>query len=100
MNDMHLDPASDEPSCQPEPVAPGLVGQHHPPDRLPGLDRLTAPTLDQPQERRRVGLQLLHWLALDPGHVPGNQPTLCPHLKDSDIMLGITRRPSTTASIP
>jgi len=30
----------------------------------------------------------------------GNEPALLAELKDSDMMLGITRRPSTTASIP
>src|SRR5262245_3783311 len=75
-----LDPACDEPSCQPEPVAPGLVCQHHPADRLPGLHRLSAPTVDQAQDSRCVWLQLLQWLALDAGHRPAKQPALRAHM--------------------
>src|SRR5439155_3476020 len=68
MDDMRLDPASNEPARQPEAVATSFIGQCNPPDRPASTHRLDAPPLDQSQQCRRIRLQLLQRLALDAGN--------------------------------
>src|SRR5258707_14234403 len=68
MDDMRLDPASNEPARQPEAVAASFIGQCNPPDRPASTHRLDAPPLDQSQQRCRIRLQLLQRLALDAGN--------------------------------
>jgi hypothetical protein len=46
-----------------------------------------------------VGRELLQ-RSLHAGDDPGNEPALFAEFQNSDIMLGITKQPSTTASIP
>src|SRR4029077_20929046 len=65
MDDMRLDPASNEPAPQPEAVAAGLIGQRDPTDRPARTHRLVPPPLDQSQQCRRIRLQFLQRLALD-----------------------------------
>jgi hypothetical protein len=49
MDDMRLDPASNEPARQPEAVAASLIGQRDPADRPASTHRLVPPPLDQSQ---------------------------------------------------
>src|SRR5258708_39932807 len=68
MDDMRLDPASNETACQPEAVATSFIGQCNPPDRPASTQRLDAPPLDQSQQGRPIRLQPLQRLALDAGN--------------------------------
>src|SRR6476659_7176021 len=54
MDNMSLDPASNEPARQPEAVAASLIGQRDPTDRPASTHRLVPPPLDQSQQRRRI----------------------------------------------
>jgi len=100
MDDMGLDTAGSQPAGQPEAVPTGLEGDGNAGDLVSGLLRFRSPALEQLQKFVLVGRQLLQRLALHAGDDPGNEPALFAQFKNSDIMLGITRRPSTTASIP
>jgi hypothetical protein len=68
MDDMGLDPASDEPARQPKAVAASLIGQRDPADRPASTHRPVPPPLDQSQQYRRIRLQFLQRLALDAGN--------------------------------
>src|SRR6516165_9525394 len=59
MDDMCLDPASNEPARKPEAIAASFIGQSNPIDRPASTHRLATPPLDQSQKRRRIRLQLL-----------------------------------------
>src|SRR5271155_4120418 len=102
MDDMRLDPASNEPTRQPEAVAASLIGQRDPADRPASTHRLVSPALNQPQQCRRIRLQFLQRLALDARHDAGNEPARQTHFQDTDTMLHIRslRRRSIIASIP
>jgi hypothetical protein len=47
-----------------------------------------------------IGQKLLQRLALHARDDPGDEPAFFAEFQNSDIMLGITQRRSTTASIP
>src|SRR5262245_15330411 len=100
MNDVGLDTARSQPAGEPEAVTAGLEGDGDASDLVPCLLRFRSPALEQLQEFVLVGCELLQRLALHARYDPGYEPCLFAEFKDSDIMLGITRRPSTTASIP
>src|SRR5262249_35776391 len=51
MDDMSLDPASNEPACQPEAVAASFIGQRNPPDRTAAP---TAPPLHRSINRNNA----------------------------------------------
>ena len=78
---------------------PSLVGQHDPCDRLAGLHRFIAPALDQAQQRRRTGFQLLQGLPVQPGNHPGDQPTRFAHLDDHHQRGILIKGSETTAQI-
>src|SRR6266480_3594347 len=82
MDDMCLDPASNEPARQPKAVAASFIGQCNPTDRPPSTHRLAPPPLDQSQQCRRIRLQLLQRLALDAGNNAAHEPTRLAHLDD------------------
>jgi hypothetical protein len=82
MGDMGLDPASNEPARQPKAVAANLIGQRDPADRPASTHRLVPPTLDQPQQCRRIRLQFLQRLALDARNSAAHQPAGLAHLDD------------------
>src|SRR6516225_7963277 len=82
MDDMCLDPASNEPARQPEAVAASFIGQCNPTDRPASTHRLAPPPLDQSQQCRRIRLQLLQRLALDAGNNAAHEPTRLAHLND------------------
>src|SRR5450755_722828 len=102
MDNICLDPASNEPARQPEAVAASLIGQRNSADRPASTHRLVPPPLDQSQQCRRIWLQFLQRLALDAGNSAAHQPTRLAHLQDTDTMLYIRslRRRSIIASIP
>src|ERR1700730_19306304 len=74
MDDMRLDPASNEPARQPEAVAASLIGQRDPADRAASTHRLVPPPLDQSQQCGRIRLQFLQRLALDARNSSAHQP--------------------------
>src|SRR5258705_12004705 len=82
MDDMRLDPASNEPARQPEAVAASLIGQRDLTDRPAGTHRLVPPPLDQSQQCRRIRLQFLQRLAPDARNNSANQPARPAHLYD------------------
>src|ERR1700756_1511310 len=82
MDDMRLDPASNEPARKPEAVAASLVGQRDPTDRPARTHRLVPPSLDQSQQCRRIQLQFLQRLALDARNNSAHQPARLAHLDD------------------
>src|SRR6266851_10512557 len=50
MDHMYLHPARAQPTCQPKPVPPSLVGKHDPRDHSLSPDRLVPPAFDHPHE--------------------------------------------------
>jgi hypothetical protein len=82
MDDMRLDPASNEPARQPEAVAASLIGQRDPADRPASTHRLVPPPLDQSQQCYRIWLQFLQRLTLDAGNSAAHQPARLAHLDD------------------
>src|SRR5271166_3063556 len=68
MDDMRLDPASNEPARQPEAVAASLIGQRDTANQPASTHRLVPPPLDQSQQCRRIWLQFLQRLALNAGN--------------------------------
>src|SRR5271167_2059301 len=82
MDDMRLDPASNEPARQPEAVAASLIGQRDPADWPASTHRLVLPPLNQSQQYRRIRLQFLQRLALDAGNSAAHQPARLAHLDD------------------
>src|SRR5271163_3733869 len=82
MDDMRLDPASNEPTRQPEAVAARLIGQRDPADRPASTHRLVPPPLDQSQQCCRIWLQFLQRLTLDAGNSAAYQPARLAHLDD------------------
>src|ERR1700691_3966797 len=56
MDNICLDPASNEPARQPEAVAASLIGQRNSADRPASTHRLVPPPLDQSQQCRRIWL--------------------------------------------
>src|SRR5215472_9593884 len=82
MDNMRLDPASNEPARQPEAVAASLIGQRDPTDRPASTHRLVPPPLDQSQQCRRIRLQFLQRLALNARNSSTPQPARLAHLDD------------------
>jgi hypothetical protein len=82
MDDIHLDPASNEPARKPEAVAASFIGQCNPIDRPASTHRLATPPLDQSQKCRRIRLQFLQRLALDARNSSAHQPARLAHLND------------------
>src|SRR6516164_7605588 len=102
MDEMPLDPSSNEPARQPEAVTASLIGQRDPADRPASTHRLASPPLDQSQQCCRIRFQLLQRLALNAGNSAAHQPLRLAHLQDTDTMLDIRslRRRSIIASTP
>lgn len=67
---MSFDAASPQPSRQPEPVSTGLESQHRPRNRVSGFHRLIAPTLHQPQQGCRIGINFFRGRRSTPGTTP------------------------------
>src|ERR687885_139185 len=84
MDDVCLNAACLEPARQPEAVAPRLIGERDPGDRLACGNSLVAPAMHEPQERLGIGLELLLRLALEAGHEAGDEPAGPAHLDDHD----------------
>src|SRR5215831_4001333 len=82
MDDMRLDPSSNEPARQPEAVAASLIGQRDPADRPASTHRLVSPPLDQSQQCCRIRFQLLQRLAFNAGNSAAHQPLRLAHLDD------------------
>src|SRR4029077_13729459 len=83
MDDMRLDPPSNEPARQPEAVATSFIGQRNPADRPANTLRLVPPPLDQSQQGRRIWLQLLQRLALHARNYAAHQPARLAQLDDT-----------------
>ena len=84
MNDVGVNSVPDQPPRQPEPVAAGFVRNGNPRDGATFLDRLVAPAVQEPQQRRLVRNDLLARLTLDPRHGSGNEPARLAHLDDGN----------------
>jgi hypothetical protein len=56
MDHVRLDPACLKPARQPEAVAAGFEGQRNPRDIAASLDRLVAPSMQQPKQPFGAGL--------------------------------------------
>jgi hypothetical protein len=74
VNNIRLDPARHEPSGQPEAIAPSLIGHHGATDLPPGCGSLPPPSLNQPQKRSLVRIQLLERPPLNTGHDARHEP--------------------------
>src|SRR5262249_23978685 len=70
MDDMRLDPASNEPARQPEAVATSFIGQCNPPDRPASTHRLDAPPLDQSLSAVASGSNFFNGWRSTPGTTP------------------------------
>src|SRR5271157_3870259 len=99
MDDMRLDPASNEPARQPEAVAASLIGQRDTANRPASTHRLVPPPLDQSQQYRRIWLQFLQRLALNAGNSAAHQPTRLAHLDDHHQGRGQIKRGHASAEI-
>ena len=73
-----------QPARQPEAVAAGLIGDDNPVDRVAGLRRFIAPTMQELQEGVAVCIEFLLRIAFEPWHDAGNQPTRLAQLDDGD----------------
>ena len=100
MNDVDLDCARSQPTREPEAVPARFKGDGNAVDLVSCLLRLRSPSLEQLQEFVLIDLELLQWLAFHARYDPDDEPAFFAQLQNSDIMLGITKQPSTTASIP
>src|ERR1700694_5404014 len=76
MDHTGLDPASSQPPRQPEAVAASLEGHDNSLDLAPSLDRLGPPSMQQRQNRIRVGTLLLQRLSGQAGDKASHQPGL------------------------
>jgi hypothetical protein len=75
-----LHPARPQPARQPEAVAPGLIGNDNALQRPARSCGLVPPTLEKPEQRILVRLELLQRLAANPGHDPCHEPACLAHL--------------------
>src|SRR3954454_8270451 len=82
MDHVRCDVARLQPPRQPKPVPSRLKGEGNLSNRLARLDRLQPPALQQPQQRDRVRLLLLHGLALNSWNHPSDEPTGLAQLND------------------
>ena len=73
-----------QPAGQPEPVATGLEGDCDARHRAASRGRLVPPTMQQPEQRRFVRLELLQRVSLDPRNDAGDEPARLAHLDDGD----------------
>ena len=74
VNDVGLDAAGPQPARQPKAVSTRLERNGETPDRPARAPRLLLPAAKQPHQRFRLRIELLQWMALEPGDDPGDQP--------------------------
>src|SRR6202140_1479086 len=84
VDDVGLDAACLEPTCQPEAVTAGLEGHRNALDPASCFLRFLPPSMQQVQQCALVDSELLQPLALDPRHNTGNEPARQAHLDDRD----------------
>lgn len=84
MDDVSLNTVYPQPARQPEAIASGLIGDNDALDLAPGLAGFVAPTMQEFQQSRLVGIEPLERLALDAGNNRCNEPLRLAHLNHRD----------------
>src|SRR3954467_13798853 len=67
---------------QPEAVATRLISDGDARDGTPRLGGFVLPAAEQAKQHRLIGIDLLEWVAGDPGHDRGHEPARLAHLND------------------
>ena len=84
MDNVSLNTAHPQPARQPEAIASGLIRDNDALDLAPGLAGFVPPTMQELQQRRLIGSELLERLALDARNNPRNEPLRLAHLNHGD----------------
>jgi hypothetical protein len=82
VNDVGVDAARDQPTCQPEAVAAGLKGDYNTLDPASCFLRFFPPSMQQLQQCALVDREFFQRLALDARYNTGNEPARQAHLND------------------
>jgi hypothetical protein len=85
VNDVSLNTACPQPTRQPEAITSGLISDNDALDLAPGLTGFIAPTMQELQQRRLVGIEPLERLALDARDNRCNEPLRLAHLEQSRL---------------
>jgi hypothetical protein len=85
VNDVSLNTACPQPTRQPEAITSGLISDNDALDLAPGLTGFIAPTMQELQQRRLVGIEPLEGLALDARDNRCNEPLRLAHLEQSRL---------------
>ena len=83
VNDVSLNTACPQPTRQPEAITSGLISDNDALDLAPGLTGFIAPTMQELQQRRLVGIEPLERLTLDARDNRCNEPLRLAHLEQS-----------------
>ena len=84
VDDVDLDAASPQPSCQPETVTTGFKGDGDAFDLVSCLLGFLLPSMQQVQQRALVDPEFFQRLTLNARHDTGDQPTRLAHLDYGD----------------
>src|SRR3954462_2408361 len=93
--DIGLHTVRPQPARQPEAVTPGLIGHDNALKRPARSCGFVPPTLEKPQQRIPIRLDLLQRLAGNPRHDPCHEPACLAHLdhhKQGAILLKCSKR--------
>ena len=85
VNDVSLNTACPQPTRQPEAITSGPISDNDALDLAPGLTGFIAPSMQELQQRRLVGIEPLEGLTLDARDNRCNEPLRLAHLEQSRL---------------